>query len=83
MQCKIALYFLKISFLEVCVCVYILNMLSHFIPFFSLAAHFKCAIICVLQKMLTYDPLCRISAKAALKHPFFDTLDKSTLPVYS
>jgi len=37
----------------------------------------------MLQKMLTYDPLTRISAKAALLHPFFDTLDKSALPVYS
>ena len=58
-------------------------MLSHFSTIFSLAAQLKCAIICMLQKMLTYDPLARISAKAALLHPFFDTLDKSTLPVYS
>ncbi|PSN41821.1 Cyclin-dependent kinase 1 [Blattella germanica] len=36
----------------------------------------------LLQQMLTYDPAARISAKAALKHPFFDDLDKSTLPTY-
>ncbi|XP_033607291.1 cyclin-dependent kinase 1 isoform X2 [Cryptotermes secundus] len=35
----------------------------------------------LLQKMLIYDPLSRISAKAALLHPFFDVLDKSSLPV--
>jgi len=37
----------------------------------------------LLQKMLTYDPRSRISAKTALLHPFFNTLDKSMLPVYS
>ncbi|KDR12146.1 cyclin-dependent kinase 1-like isoform X2 [Zootermopsis nevadensis] len=37
----------------------------------------------LLKKMLIYDPLARISAKAALLHPFFDTVDKSTLPVRS
>ncbi|KAM1799186.1 hypothetical protein ACFX11_033409 [Malus domestica] len=31
----------------------------------------------LLAKMLTYDPAERISAKAALDHPYFDTLDKS------
>ncbi|CAH1793914.1 unnamed protein product [Owenia fusiformis] len=34
----------------------------------------------LLQKMLIYDPAKRISAKAALLHPYFDSLDKSTLP---
>lgn len=30
-----------------------------------------------MQKMLKYDPAERISAKAALEHPYFDSLDKS------
>ncbi|KAK3927301.1 Cyclin-dependent kinase 1 [Frankliniella fusca] len=34
----------------------------------------------LLQEMLTYNPEKRISARNALKHPFFDTLDKSKLP---
>ncbi|XP_064644536.1 cyclin-dependent kinase 1-like [Lineus longissimus] len=34
----------------------------------------------LLQKMLIYDPAKRISARAALKHPFFDNLDKNSLP---
>lgn len=29
------------------------------------------------QRMLLYDPAKRISAKAALDHPYFDSLDKS------
>jgi cyclin-dependent kinase len=33
--------------------------------------------ISVLQKMLQYEPAKRISAKAALHHPYFDDLDKS------
>jgi serine/threonine protein kinase len=33
----------------------------------------------LLTKMLQYDPAKRISAKEALKHPFFDDLDKSVL----
>ncbi|XP_067015382.1 cyclin-dependent kinase 1 [Anabrus simplex] len=33
----------------------------------------------LLQKMLTYDPADRISAKAAVNHPYFDGLDKSSL----
>ncbi|MCO5577405.1 hypothetical protein L7F22_031237 [Adiantum nelumboides] len=31
----------------------------------------------LLSRMLRYDPAQRISAKAALEHPFFDELDKS------
>lgn len=34
----------------------------------------------LLQKMLIYDPNKRISAKAALIHPYFDSLDKASLP---
>lgn len=34
----------------------------------------------LLEKMLIYDPAKRISAKAALNHPYFDALDKTTLP---
>ncbi|TGZ32196.1 Uncharacterized protein DBV15_01024 [Temnothorax longispinosus] len=35
----------------------------------------------LLQPMLTYDPVYRISARAALKHPYFGDLDTSKLPV--
>lgn len=35
---------------------------------------------CLFQKTLIYDPTQRISAKEALQHPYFDDLDKSTLP---
>ncbi|KAG4179864.1 hypothetical protein ERO13_A10G131500v2 [Gossypium hirsutum] len=31
----------------------------------------------LLSKMLKYDPAERISAKAAMDHPYFDSLDKS------
>lgn len=31
----------------------------------------------LLSKMLKYDPADRISAKAAMDHPYFDSLDKS------
>ncbi|KAG6745458.1 hypothetical protein POTOM_052130 [Populus tomentosa] len=31
----------------------------------------------IMQKMLKYDPAERISAKAAMDHPYFDSLDKS------
>ncbi|XP_059803380.1 cyclin-dependent kinase 1 [Hemitrygon akajei] len=34
----------------------------------------------LLAKTLTYDPTRRISAKEALYHPYFDDLDKSSLP---
>ena len=34
----------------------------------------------LLQKTLTYDPATRISAKAALQHPYFVDLDKASLP---
>ncbi|XP_014676709.1 PREDICTED: cyclin-dependent kinase 1-like [Priapulus caudatus] len=34
----------------------------------------------VLQQMLVYEPRGRINAKAILKHPYFDDLDKSSLP---
>ncbi|XP_071829728.1 cyclin-dependent kinase 1-like [Apostichopus japonicus] len=34
----------------------------------------------LLEEMLIYNPAKRISAKQALKHPYFDDLDKSTLP---
>lgn len=34
----------------------------------------------ILQKTLIYDPNKRISAKAAILHPYFDGLDRSTLP---
>jgi len=34
----------------------------------------------LLASMLEYDPSKRITAKKALSHPYFDDLDKSTLP---
>lgn len=34
----------------------------------------------LLQKTLIYDPAIRISAKTALLHPYFEDLDKSSLP---
>lgn len=34
----------------------------------------------LMQKMLIYDPVTRISAKAIIKHPYFNNLDKSVLP---
>jgi cyclin-dependent kinase 1 len=34
----------------------------------------------LLKAMLVYDPARRISAKAALLHPYFLDLDKSSLP---
>lgn len=37
----------------------------------------------LLQKMFVYDPARRISAKAAVKHPYFDDLDKTKLPSYN
>eukprot|EP00904_Undaria_pinnatifida_P002416 jgi/Undpi1/12175/HiC_scaffold_5.g01851.m1 len=33
----------------------------------------------MLEQLLAYDPKARLSAKRALRHPFFDDLDKSTL----
>lgn len=37
------------------------------------AGSFRC------QQLLAYDPKARISAKRALKHPYFDDLDKAGL----
>jgi len=34
----------------------------------------------LLDQMLVYDPAKRISAKRAMNHPYFDDLDKTTLP---
>ncbi|VDN01300.1 unnamed protein product [Thelazia callipaeda] len=34
----------------------------------------------VLRSMLSYDPALRISAKELLKHPYFDDVDRKTLP---
>ena len=34
----------------------------------------------LLQKMLVYMPSQRINAKCILKHPYFDDLDKRSLP---
>ncbi|XP_010776622.1 isocitrate dehydrogenase [NAD] subunit gamma 1, mitochondrial-like [Notothenia coriiceps] len=36
-----------------------------------------------MQKMLIYNPPNRISAREAMAHPYFDDLDKSTLPAAS
>lgn len=35
----------------------------------------------LLQGMVALDPNKRISARMALLHPFFDSLDKSKLPI--
>lgn len=35
----------------------------------------------LLQSMLTYDPVYRISARAALQHPYFNDLDKCKIPI--
>lgn len=37
----------------------------------------------LLQKMFIYDPAVRISAKVAVKHPYFDDLDRRKLPSYN
>jgi len=37
----------------------------------------------LLSKMLIYNPPKRISARVAMTHPYFDDLDKSTLPAVS
>jgi len=37
----------------------------------------------LLAKMLIYNPPKRISAREAMTHPYFDDLDKSTLPAAS
>lgn len=36
----------------------------------------------LLRQMLIYDPPSRITCKDAIKHPYFDDLDKSKLPCY-
>ena len=36
----------------------------------------------LMSKMLQYDPAKRIHATEALKHPYFDTLDKSQFAQY-
>jgi len=37
----------------------------------------------LLESLVALEPNKRISARMALKHPFFDDLDKSKLPQYS
>jgi serine/threonine protein kinase len=34
----------------------------------------------LLEKMLAYEPVDRITSRAALSHPYFADLDKSTIP---
>jgi len=36
----------------------------------------------LLTKMLIYSPAGRMSAKLAVDHPFFDSVDKKALPQY-
>ena len=38
---------------------------------------------CILQKMLVYDPANRISAKASMKHPYFDDHQDRIIPMKS
>jgi hypothetical protein len=40
----------------------------------------KLIVLICLQKMLIYCPSNRMSAKEAVKHKYFDDLDKDTLP---
>jgi len=35
----------------------------------------------LLERMLAYEPSARITARAALSHPYFDDMDRATLPV--
>ena len=44
--------------------------------------HTYCSSLDLLSKMIVYDPCRRISAKAALNHPYFDDLDKSHFGLY-
>lgn len=37
----------------------------------------------LLQRMFIYDPAKRISAKVAIKHPYFDDVDKEKLPSFN
>jgi cyclin-dependent kinase 1 len=37
----------------------------------------------LLKKLLTYSPSARVSAKAAISHPFFDNLDPDTIQPFS
>ena len=48
------------------------NYFSDYTVISQINIRFSC-----LQKMLKYDPAERISAKEALDHPYFDSLDKS------
>lgn len=42
--------------------------------------HIAFRVCCIVwQQLLAYDPKARISAKRALKHPYFDDLDKAAL----
>ena len=47
----------------------------------SLISLLRCLLF--LQQMLVYNPGKRMTAKAALRHPYFDDLDKSSLPASS
>jgi serine/threonine protein kinase len=38
--------------------------------------------ILLLESLLEIEPSVRISAKEALRHPFFDTLDKQQLDLF-
>ena len=35
----------------------------------------------LLERLLTYEPAARITARAALSHPYFADLDRAALPV--
>jgi serine/threonine protein kinase len=35
----------------------------------------------LLERMLAYEPSARITARAALSHPYFDDMDRASLPV--
>ena len=52
------------------------NLWHWFVDSLNLLSH----VYSLHQKTLIYNPAKRISAKSALKHSYFDDLDKTTLP---
>lgn len=48
----------------------------------------QCPTLCpagvdLLERMLAYEPIDRITSREALSHPYFADLDKTTLPSYT
>ena len=68
---------LKITRLHDTFTLAIFNINNVFSDLFHQTVRVTVSNFCTLQKMLKYNPAERISAKAALDHPYFDSLDKS------